>query len=162
MKQRNAWLLIGGIILIGVYIMKEKISSPVIIKLYKSTVDKFCTLFNVLPEYVYAIIKKESEGFPFAVGPTNDFGLMQITQPALTDFNRTNKTSYTLLDVWLQPTLNIRVGTWYLSWLLKQFNNDYRLAVSAYNQGIGNVKQGKYSETYYLTVLSYTTDFQGV
>ena len=40
-----------------------------------------------------------------------------------------------------QPELNIQLGTKYFSNLMKEFNNNYLLALTAYNAGIGNVKK---------------------
>lgn len=37
------------------------------------------------------------------------------------------------------PDLNIRIGTWYLSSLLDEFDNNVTLALAAYNGGRGNV-----------------------
>jgi soluble lytic murein transglycosylase len=37
------------------------------------------------------------------------------------------------------PDLNIKIGTWYLSSLLREFDNNTILALAAYNGGRGNV-----------------------
>lgn len=38
-----------------------------------------------------------------------------------------------------EPKYNIQMGTWYLSYLLKNFNGNMQLAIAAYNGGSGNV-----------------------
>lgn len=118
--------------LIGVNMTTKRL-----IDLYFSTVTQFSTQYDVEPSLVLAVIKQESDGNPKAQGPTGDFGLMQITQPALTDFNRYHNTQFTLSDL-LDPSPNIRVGTWYLSTLFKQ-TQDWRLAVQSYNAGLSRV-----------------------
>ena len=39
------------------------------------------------------------------------------------------------------PEVSIRLGTWYLASLKKEFNNNEVLVLAAYNGGRGNVKQ---------------------
>lgn len=151
--------LIGVIAGMGVFIMKSGLSYDAIISVYRRLVEKYAETFGVDKTFVYAIIKQESDGFPFAVGITEDFGLMQITQPALTDYNRSNGSTLTLFDVWISPETNIKVGTWYFSWLVSQFGNDYEKAVSAYNQGIGNVRRNTYSKDYYYGVHKHQKQF---
>lgn len=38
-----------------------------------------------------------------------------------------------------EPKYNIQMGTWYLTYLLKTFNGNIKLALAAYNGGSGNV-----------------------
>ena len=45
------------------------------------------------------------------------------------------------LDQLSNPQINIQMGIWYLSYLLKQFEQDETLALAAYNAGIGRVNQ---------------------
>lgn len=146
------------ILTLGIYmtidIVLRNLSVESIDTLYSGPISNYTTIYNVKRNFIISIIKVESGGNPFAIGGTNDFGLMQITQPALTDFNKTHNTNWTLYDIWISPDKNIHVGVWYLSWLLSQFSNDYVLAVSAYNQGIGNVQKGTYSSIYWNNVLA--------
>jgi soluble lytic murein transglycosylase-like protein len=151
--------LIGAVAGLGVIIMKSGLSYDAIISVYRHIVERYADAYKVDKTFVYAIIKQESDGFPLALGKTSDFGLMQITQPALTDYNNYHGENLTLLDIWLSPEKNIKVGTWYLSWLLSQFDGDYTFAVSSYNQGIGNVRRGTYSTEYYDAVHKHKTQF---
>src|SRR4030042_1218993 len=55
--------------------------------------------FNIDHFIIYAIIRHESGGDSKALGKTGDYGLMQITQPCLDDFNRivlSNQGGYSL------------------------------------------------------------------
>lgn len=152
--------------MLGVFVVIDitlrNLSWQTIENLYGSVVDNFVVRYGGISEYVIAMIQVESGGNPFAIGGTNDFGLMQITKPALTDFNKQNGTRWTLFDVWIDPRRNIQVGVWYLSWLIDQFNGDMRLAVSAYNQGIGNVRADSFKLDYWNKVSLIYNEIRGI
>jgi soluble lytic murein transglycosylase len=44
-------------------------------------------------------------------------------------------------DLPFDPDANVRMGTWYLSYLIGLFDNDVVRAVAAYNGGNGNVER---------------------
>ena len=96
--------------------------------------NQYAKKFGVPVEVVLGIIATESNGNPKAKGVTGDFGLMQITQPALTDYNNTWNTRYTLLDM-LNPQINIKVGTWFYARCYSRIKNQYD-AFRAYNGGV--------------------------
>ncbi len=79
---------------------------------------------------IKAIMHTES-GFNIkARSPVGAQGLMQLMPATARSFNVSNA---------YDPQQNIFAGAKYLSWLLKRFNGDTRLAIAAYNAGEGNV-----------------------
>ena len=94
-----------------------------------------------------AIIQVESGGRPKAESPKGARGLMQITQPALTDYNTAFKTVLTMDDMF-KPDLSTKVGSWYLTQRIPQMLKAFDIPVNlentlwAYNAGIGRVKEG--------------------
>ena len=80
-------------------------------------------------------------------------GLCQITKPCLKDFNRYNKTRYTMSDV-VNPQVNMRIAYWYLNERIPQMlrARGYVVTVEnvlvAYNAGISNLKRWRlFNET---------------
>ena len=79
---------------------------------------------------VKAIMHTESGFNIHARSPVGAQGLMQLMPATARRFNVSNA---------YDPQQNIFGGVKYLSWLLKRFNGDTRLAIAAYNAGEGNV-----------------------
>lgn len=99
-------------------------------------VRRAASRYEVPPELIKAVMKRESDGNPNAVSPKGAIGLMQIMpKTAAGEFGVTDTTM--LLD----PAFNIDIGTRYLKKMLGMFNGDVTLALKAYNAGPGAVKK---------------------
>lgn len=96
---------------------------------YDSFINKYAKEFNVSPKLVSLIIKKESNFDPEAVSPKGAKGLMQLMNDLVVQFN---------IDPY-DPESNIKVGTLYISSLIKRYKGDVSLALAAYNAGPGAV-----------------------
>ena len=91
--------------------------------------------YGLDPYFVAAIIREESQFRSDALSPAGARGVMQV-MPAtgawiarmtgISDFDRMK-----LFDA----DMNITIGTWYLSYLMKRFKNDLYLVSAAYNAG---------------------------
>lgn len=119
------------------YGKKRNMTYREIITHYLTSVERWSRTNGVPMPVVFAIIKQESDGNFLALGPTGDYGLMQITQPALTDFNVRTGKKYTLDYIRHNADANIEVGSSHLSVAFKHFKGDVFLAVRAYNVGVG-------------------------
>ena len=108
---------------------------------YEEYVYKYSEKSNVDPYLVFAVIKAESGFHPGAVSKKNAKGLMQITEKTgswgAQNLNLTQYNNESLLN----PEINICIGCWYLGNLMKEFNNNLDLVVTAYNGGSGNVNE---------------------
>jgi tape measure domain-containing protein len=88
--------------------------------------------FKISPELIRAVIEQESHGNRKAVSPKGAQGLMQLMPATASRYGVTNP-----FDV----EQNVMGGTHYLADLLKQFGDDVKLALAAYNSGERNVQK---------------------
>ncbi len=106
---------------------------------YSEYVNKYAELYEIDPMWIYAIIKVESNFNKDATSGSGAKGLMQLMDNTASDLAKElsifNFDSNMLYD----PEINIMLGTMYFSKLLVKYNDNYALAIAAYNGGIGNV-----------------------
>lgn len=105
---------------------------------YSEYVEKYAEEYNMDKYMVYAIIKAESNFDENAKSSSNAIGLMQIMET--TAIETANKINLEIAEEDLfEPELNINIGLKYFTYLLNHYNNNYPLAIIAYNAGMGNV-----------------------
>ncbi len=102
------------------------------------TVLTAAAAYDVSPAMILAVISTESDFHPDALSPVGAMGLMQLMPETFT-FLRDEKLRENLADdaVW-NTAVNIRYGTYYLSYLFARFGS-WELALAAYNAGEGRV-----------------------
>lgn len=107
---------------------------------YKDIVEQAAGIYNVDPNLIYAIIKRESKFDSNATSHSGAKGLMQLMDATAYDMARKIDTidekDYDIYD----PYTNIFLGTRYISYLISHFDGNYYLAIIAYNAGMGNTK----------------------
>ncbi len=82
------------------------------------------------PRFIHAVIWQESKYKSKAVSHAGAEGLMQLMPATARRFGCTDPSDL---------VSNVEAGTKYLSWLLKRFHGDVRLALAGYNAGEGAV-----------------------
>ena len=94
--------------------------------------------FDVSPAMILAVISTESDFKPDALSPVGAIGLMQL-MPDTFAFLRDERLKEDIPDdaIW-QRDVNIRYGTYYLSYLFDRFGS-WHTALAAYNAGEGRV-----------------------
>lgn len=95
-------------------------------------IEKISKEVGVDAEFIKCIIQQESKFIPHAVSPCGAVGLMQIMPCHYKNLGITNP---------CDPEQNIRGGAVLIRWLLKCYNGDKKLALSAYNKGKGRVDE---------------------
>ncbi len=124
------------LLVVIVYILVTNIMFP---RKYRTIVEQAASIYNVDPNLIYAVIKRESSFNKDAVSQSGAKGLMQIMDPTSKQMARKIDTiddkNYDVFD----PYTNIHIGTKYLSYLIKYFDGNYYLAIIAYNAGMGRV-----------------------
>lgn len=108
---------------------------------YRELISFYAGAYRVDPYLLAAIIKTESNFKKNAVSRRGARGLMQIMP----------ETGYWIAgqiggqsfepDLLFEPEINIKLGTWYVVDLQKEFDNNPVLVLAAYNGGRGNVKE---------------------
>ena len=102
---------------------------------YKDDIIKNAKENNLDPYLVMGLIHQESYYNPSARSPVGAVGLMQLMPPTGRQLAQRLNTSSNLED----PTVNIRLGTYYFRQLVDMFHGATLLAVASYNAGMGNV-----------------------
>ncbi|XIH57572.1 lytic transglycosylase (plasmid) [Priestia aryabhattai] len=101
---------------------------------YDPTISEMAQKYNVPFNLIKAVINAESSFNPNATSSTGAMGLMQL-MPSTAKWLGVND-AYNARE-------NIEGGAKYLSYLLKRFDGDFKLAVAGYNAGPGNVEKYK-------------------
>ena len=105
---------------------------------YNEYVEKYSKEYNIDKYMVYAIIKAESNFNKNAKSNSDAIGLMQIMESTAVETADKMNIEVTKEDLF-EPELNINIGLGYFTYLLDYYDNNYLLAIIAYNAGIGNV-----------------------
>ena len=130
---------------------------------FESEINAAAEEFSVPKDVICAVIYVESSFDKDAVSSAGARGLMQIMPSTFADIQKALKTEHTDDDLF-DPAVNIRAGTYYLSYLYRQLG-DWQLVHAAYNAGIGTVwgwldnenysKDGKLTEIPYKETKNY-------
>lgn len=125
-------------------------------KQYDDIIDKYSTEYNVDRSLVKAVIFKESRFKETAVSSKGAIGLMQLMpSTALWLMNKLKIEDYKIESA----DNNIRLGTYYLSYLMNLMDSDEEHALLAYNAGPENAKRWVNSEGYSKEDMDNYVDF---
>ncbi len=108
---------------------------------YSDYVYQYAEEYEVDPLLIFAIIKAESNFKPNVVSSSKAIGLMQLMDATAEELARKLDIPFTEKASLYDPELNIKLGTKYFSDLLKEYNQNMLLALTAYNAGKGNLKR---------------------
>ena len=140
--------IILGIIINAVWNYIELKNNPTT---YNEIVKKYSLEYGVPERIIYATIKTESSFRSDAVSSSGAMGLMQM-MPSTFEWLTSDEHLDEALpkDALFDPEVNIRYGTYYLSYLAKKFDYDWTIVSAAYNAGEGRVlawlESGEYTD----------------
>jgi soluble lytic murein transglycosylase-like protein len=99
---------------------------------YDNIINKLCKKYGVETSFIKAMVKTESNFDPYAVSKKGATGLMQLMPEKAKDLSV--KDSF-------DPKQNLDGGIRHVSYLIKKYEGDVRLALAAYNAGENAVKR---------------------
>lgn len=131
-------------------------------------IESASTAYDIPPDLLIKIFLNESDLNPLAVGPTDDFGLSQVTSDALTLLKglSDDKTSgfynpYLLPETFsvFNPDFSVCAGAAKISWALRQPGVDDELeAYALYINPIDGLKNGKISSQHQVLTAQIRSD----
>ncbi|HHU32098.1 MAG: lytic transglycosylase domain-containing protein [Zhaonellaceae bacterium] len=107
---------------------------------YRESILSHANEFSLPPNLVVAVARVESKFRPNAVSPRGAKGIMQL-MPETAQWIASQMNIDYKEDRLFDPDYNIRLGCWYLAYLLHDFQGSLPAALAAYNSGKSRVKQ---------------------
>lgn len=106
---------------------------------YSETVERYAAETGLDSDLIYGVIHTESKFQEDAVSPMDAKGLMQINEITGTFISeKLGMADFSDSDLFI-PETNIRMGTWYLAYLIEQFGGETE-GLAAYNAGPSRVR----------------------
>jgi len=105
---------------------------------YSVTVEAAAAEFEVDPLLIWAVMRQESRFDPEALSYAGARGLMQVTPPTQAWIAEQLGEEISPGDAFT-PEASIRMGAWFLRFLLDYYEGDLELVIAAYNGGAGSV-----------------------
>ena len=106
---------------------------------YSSTVQAAAAEFDVDPLLIWAVMREESRYDPEALSYVGARGLMQV-MPSTQEWIAEQLGADLSPGDAFTPEASIRMGAWFLRFLLDYFDEDVELAIAAYNGGAASVE----------------------
>ncbi|WP_298704457.1 lytic transglycosylase domain-containing protein [uncultured Veillonella sp.] len=157
--MRGSTLLAWAALILGLYY--GAVGEPYLARMYAYPLEHRDIVYsqakaNKVPfSLVAAVILAESKFDESAQSAPGAMGLMQLMpDTAHWIAEQLNQPTMTDADI-REPETNIKLGTWYLAYLLQEFKGNEILALAAYNAGRGHVEE--WMQTY-----GWTDDFNRI
>ncbi len=105
---------------------------------YSESIKKYSAEYELDPHLICGIIKAESNFTVWAVSNKKARGLMQITDPTAEWIAEKLGNSSLSADI-IDPDTNIKMGCYYIRYLLDMYDDNEKCALAAYNAGFNVV-----------------------
>jgi len=100
---------------------------------YRDLIKQATSSEQIPPEIAFSIIRQESAFNPRARSPVDAFGLMQLLPSIAKNLSHNTNIPYKEAEDLFSPEVNIPLGAKEIKGLLTKYDQQYILAVSAYN-----------------------------
>ena len=107
---------------------------------FEEHVYKYSNELDIDPMLTFAIIKTESNFEEQVVSRSGAIGLMQLMERTAKEQARKLNIEYSMESLY-DAQINLKIGLYYFNTLLDYYNQNYILAFTAYNAGLGNVQK---------------------
>jgi len=115
---------------------------------YQEPIVRWAVARGLDPWLVAAVVRVESNFRPLATSPRGARGLMQLLPDTARWVSSRLGEDHFFEDLLYDPETNVRLGTWYLADLLREFDGRVPVALAAYNAGRGTVQRWLADETW--------------
>ena len=144
-KTIKILLLVLVIILLIFTIYKAlNIEEKILIHLYPIKFEEYVYNYSeeldIDPMLTFAIIKTESDFEENVVSKSGAIGLMQLMESTAKEQAKKLNIEYSK-EILYDAQINLKIGLNYFNTLLDYYNQNYILAFTAYNAGLGNVQK---------------------
>ncbi|MDF2938220.1 MAG: soluble lytic murein transglycosylase-like protein [Paenibacillaceae bacterium] len=141
-RQKKRWFALVLLLLVLVlFYRSEWISRLIYPIMYRDEIEQAAADVELDPRLVAAVIRVESNYRPQAESGKGAVGIMQVMPLTAKSILQERRFEGLTLREMEQPEVNIRVGTAYLSTLLRMYDQDLVKALASYNAGPGNVNE---------------------
>ena len=120
--------------------IEERILLNLYPKKFEEYVYKYSEELQIDPMLTFAIIKTESNFRQDVVSSSGAIGLMQLMERTAKEQAKKLNIEYTK-EILYDAETNLKLGLNYFNTLLDYYNQNYILAFTAYNAGLGNVQK---------------------
>ncbi len=108
---------------------------------FEKLVQKNANVQQLNPAVIFGLIRRESAFNHKVKSPVGAIGLMQIMPQTGRQIARQLKEKWRSKNGLLNPSTNVKYGSYYYKRMLDRFNGHYALAAAAYNAGPHRVKR---------------------
>lgn len=109
---------------------------------FKQWVDRESKSSGVSSHWILSVIRQESSFRTDVRSPSNALGLMQLLPSTGQELARDLRMkTYQGADSLYNPEINIRLGSYYLARLIRNYKGHVPLALAAYNAGMGRLRR---------------------
>lgn len=143
LKKRTKIIMIITIMTVIFIIAIVKPQNIILKKIYRLEYSEYVYQYaeenGLDPLLVFAIIKAESNFKRNIESSSGAIGLMQLMETTAIEMANEIGQEIVVKEALYNPEINIKIGTNYVAYLLKHYEGNQGLALTAYNAGMGNV-----------------------